>query len=903
MMPLHLALAVAALFWVVSGDVPRSCAQSSMGWVCAEALSDRIIRIQSSGSVPIPGPSVAQFTTLQVDPNASFPGPSSYTRTPNGLSLPSATLDLSASSTLTASVVWKGANPVTISLTPSGLAGAGEGPVRSLSMFITPQMTNVYGVEQDWSQFRGTADGDWAGKNAQCAAGFPMGNAAFGVYDGSGQWRGMAERMELGVAYFVGKAGKGNVAVYLDSQYKKEWYFTNSWHVDTRGDLLSYYVVLGDTLPDLRKGFLSITGRPLVPPKKMLGLWQSIFGYRSWSHIDIDVNLLKPGNSSFFNFPLDGIALDVYWFGGKFYADGPIGKASESTMGDLFWDPVSFPDPKGNTARLRAKGIGIMPISESYISERTKAFAKMSSGNLLAKSCPTCPYSRLDKNWWWGVGGMVDWSNKVGTDLFFDCKYCALLEGCQVDMQRCQDWVVDNANPTALQTYVDAWWLDLGEPEMYNDNMAYAGTPSPNPNDRYGLQSHLSYHNMHQLLWVKSISDGYARRKLAQRPWMHTRSGAPGMQRYGVSLWSGDIWPGLGEMAGSLGAQKHMTMAGFDYYGSDVGGFQRKVLEQNEDEKFTQWFANSCWFDVPVRPHTWQPDFSSLESSPARVGHVPSNLYNIRTRYALVPTYYSLAHAANRYGDPVVAPLFYNYQFDPDTASIGNIKMIGRDILVAVSATEGQRARDVYLPAGGWFNFYTNDFVSSSGQVTPAVSQLQQDSRYCSGACLFALPAFVRSGAILPLDVVDQSTEGVFPTSTGRPETLIARAYLAQGGPAASFLLYEDDGVSVAYLSGAVRITPLSATSTSSSSYSVTFGAANAVPSMSTQRLLIAELVTPTGKAQTPRTVTANGAQLQQVSDLSKVQQGWNKDPYTGKVSAKAGPFQVTQQTVFTFNF
>lgn len=121
--------------WLASCDVPRSCSQSSAGWVCAEALSDRIIRIQSSGSIPMPASSQAQFTTLQVDPAAAFPGPSAYTRTPTGLSLPSATLSLSA---MSATVVWKGANPVTVTATPAGLAGQGEGNVRSLGLFITP---------------------------------------------------------------------------------------------------------------------------------------------------------------------------------------------------------------------------------------------------------------------------------------------------------------------------------------------------------------------------------------------------------------------------------------------------------------------------------------------------------------------------------------------------------------------------------------------------------------------------------------------------------------------------------------------------------------------------------------------------------------------------------------------
>jgi alpha-glucosidase (family GH31 glycosyl hydrolase) len=35
-------------------------------------------------------------------------------------------------------------------------------------------------------------------------------------------------------------------------------------------------------------------------------------------------------------------------------------------------------------------------------------------------------------------------------------------------------------------------------------------------------------------------------------------------------------WPGL---------TKHMSMVGIDYFGSDVGGFERKFLEEDEDAK------------------------------------------------------------------------------------------------------------------------------------------------------------------------------------------------------------------------------------------------------------------------------------------------------------------------------
>ena len=62
------------------------------------------------------------------------------------------------------------------------------------------------------------------------------------------------------------------------------------------------------------------------------------------------------------------------------------------------------------------------------------------------------------------------------------------------------------------------------------------------------------------------------------RPFILTRSGAAGTQRYGAAMWSGDIASNLESLATHMNAQMHMSMSGIDYYGSDIGGFRREVM-------------------------------------------------------------------------------------------------------------------------------------------------------------------------------------------------------------------------------------------------------------------------------------------------------------------------------------
>src|SRR5207248_332102 len=100
---------------------------------------------------------------------------------------------------------------------------------------------------------------------------------------------------------------------------------------------------------------------------------------------------------------------------------------------------------------------------------------------------------------------------------------------------------------------------DLGEPEMYSPTSVYAGIG--------GRHRHIDIHNLFSFFWIESIARGYGRHHVERRPFMMARSGAPGMQRFGASMWSGDIGTNLTSVASHLNVQMHMSMSGIDYFG------------------------------------------------------------------------------------------------------------------------------------------------------------------------------------------------------------------------------------------------------------------------------------------------------------------------------------------------
>jgi alpha-D-xyloside xylohydrolase len=111
--------------------------------------------------------------------------------------------------------------------------------------------------------------------------------------------------------------------------------------------------------------------------------------------------------------------------------------------------------------------------------------------------------------------------------------------------------------------------------------------------------------------------------------------------------------------------------------------------------------------------------------------------------------------------------------------------LMGDDILVA-PVFGGDTMREVVLPAGKWYDFYTGAYVGN-GEIVSVRTQLGR------------IPLFVRDGGIVPL-LVHPIRSAV---------DLEVRHY---GTVPGRFLLYDDDGTTFGYERGAYSWTPLTVT-------------------------------------------------------------------------------------------
>jgi CubicO group peptidase (beta-lactamase class C family) len=508
------------------------------------------------------------------------------------------------------------------------------------------------------------------------------------------------------------------------------------------------------------------------------------------------------------------------------------------------------------------EGIGLVAIEQSYVGKNLPEHAALAEKGYLVKECETCEPIYLSENPWWGKGGMIDWTNAAARDDWHDWKRAPL-----------------------IQAGLIGHWTDLGEPEAYSAKGWYAGVPV----GATTAHDHAAVHNLYNLLWVQGIYEGYARGGETQRPFILSRSGTAGIQRYGAAMWSGDINSSLDSLTAHLNVQMQMSLSGVDYYGADIGGFWRQGGDL--DQLYTLWFANGMAFDVPGRAHTFNL-CNCNETAPDRVGDLEGNLANVRLRYALVPYLYSLAHRAYLYGEPVVPPLVYYYQDDPNVREMGSEKLLGRDLLVATASTAGQFDRTVYLPAGTWVDYHTGKWYESAGQ------ELGPFPLYPDGH--LQLPMFARAGAIIPEMYVDEQTTNVLGRrldGTTRDELLV-RVYAAEQPSA--FTLYEDDGTTTAYRQGAVRTTQLTQQQTGQEVVVTIAAARGTYTGALAQRDTIVRLYVA-GREGTG--VTLNGAALPRLDSqaaFDAAASGWyGAGP--GLVLARSGAMDVGQEKAFRF--
>lgn len=145
----------------------------------------------------------------------------------------------------------------------------------------------------------------------------------------------------------------------------------------------------------------------------------------------------------------------------------------------------------------------------------------------------------------------------------------------------------------------------------------------------------------------------------------------------------------------------------------------------------------------------------------------------IERRMALVPYLYGAFYRYREEGLPPFRPLVMDWPDDPATAAIDDQYMVG-DRLMAAPLYGPGNSREVYFPAGAWYDFNTG-------------ARYEGGRSYRIETPLDGLPLYVREGTILPLAA---------PEPFIGPQTRFRLTCRLYGEPEGEALLLEDDGES-----------------------------------------------------------------------------------------------------------
>lgn len=339
-----------------------------------------------------------------------------------------------------------------------------------------------------------------------------------------------------------------------------------------------------------------------------------------------------------------------------------------------------------------------------------------------------------------------------------------------------------------------------------------------------------------------------------KRPLIFSRFGGYGAGRYTIGF-SGDTY----STWDSLAFQPYFTATAsnvlYGYWSHDIGGHMPGAIEP---ELYTRWIQYGMYSPI-LRTHT-----TKNPEAERRVWEYPAPYSDImqdtiRARYELVPYIYSENRKAFDSGISLCRPMYYSYPELDDAYQARNQYMFGDCMLAAPVATPVDKSCDmaevrVWLPEGMWFD--TARGVMERGGKTITRHYLIDE-----------IPVFVRPGTVIP--------------SQSCPKRLDDRYYrdlvmTVYPGDEGNYDLYEDDGISTAYLRDEYAVIAMSHRREGKTRIIKVGKRSGGFSGYQARRSLTVRL-----EASTPPVkVLADGVELKNCYRLDEVGKGWS---YKGK--------------------
>ena len=406
------------------------------------------------------------------------------------------------------------------------------------------------------------------------------------------------------------------------------------------------------------------------------------------------------------NIPIDIIVQDWQWWG-------------KTGWNSMQFDEELYPNPKAMTDSLHNMDIKLM----------LSVWAKVDKNSILGEELDSKGDYIPNTDW-------VDFFNKEAGDDYWNA-YSSKI----------------------LPSGTDAWWQDATEPE--NDDLANRMVDK-------GRLSGNAVRNIFPFAVNDVVYNGLIKERPNERPMIMTRSASPGIQRFGVLTWSGDVGNDYTTLERQITGGLGQMVCGLPWWTYDAGGFFRPWDQYaNEDYqlRMIRWIQNAVYLPV-MRVHGYMS-----QTEPWRYSDKTYEAFvkAIKKRYNLFSYIYSEASRVVREGSTLMRPLVFDFPNDKEALLQKCEYMFGHNILVSPAISANTDEQSPYLP-------------KTEGNWTRIDDEIH---------------VYAKAGSIIPWNEIDDNVKSTCEVANS--ERLTIRIF---PGDDAEFSLYEDDGVSLDYQNG-----------------------------------------------------------------------------------------------------
>jgi alpha-D-xyloside xylohydrolase len=479
------------------------------------------------------------------------------------------------------------------------------------------------------------------------------------------------------VPFFLSSRGYGIFVNHSSPiTYELGWPGLDTASFRAEDPYLDYFLIYGPGPKDILARYSQLTGRAPLPPLWSFGTWMSRCIYYTRPEVEEVVSRLRE-----LEIPCDVIVLDSSWLKHR---------RRYGTPGcDFAWNHEDFPDPAGMIKGWAERGMKVCLWENPYI---------------------------------WKGTALYEEGERHGYLL------CTPDGNVAAPRDNPPSGIPDLTNPRAYR-----WWqaqhrplLRMGVATFKTDYAESVPEDAVFANGQSGREMH----NAFPLLYNRASFEVTVQERGESVVW--GRSGYAGSQRYPLN-WVGDSPMSFEGMAAALRAGLSLSLSGIPFWSHDIGGFWTPAGPGALTPTLYIRWAQFGLLSSHARFHGIGPrePWAHGEQAVAIVREFA------RLRYRLLPYLWSLAREASEAGVPVVRPMWLEFPEDPVVSGLDRQYMLGPSLLVAPVFNDEGRCR-VYLPAGRWHDFWTNQ---------PTLGPTHLDLN----VPLERMPLFVRDDSIIPL--------------------------------------------------------------------------------------------------------------------------------------------------------